>query len=362
MKLVPLIMAGGKGERFWPKSRQRLPKQFLNLLGDRSMLQLTVSRLEKLVPLTDIHIVTGEEYAVLVKEQLPELPEQNIILEPIGKNTAPCIGLAATIINHRYGPDAVMIVVPSDHMVNDEERYLRLLQAGVQAAQEAGDPLLTIGISPTGPETAYGYIRIGQLQTQIDQEEVYMVDQFVEKPDVKTAEQYIQSGDYYWNSGMFIFKAAAILDNMGLHLPELKAALDCIKQVLDTDLITKVLDREYRAMQSISIDYGVMEKAERVMVMLGEFGWDDVGSWTSMERINQASESQNIIHGNVVSLDNRGCIVEAGSNQRLIAIMGAEDLIVVDTEDATLICPKNRAQDVKKILENLKANKQERYL
>ncbi len=362
MKIVPLIMAGGKGERFWPKSRQSLPKQFLNLLGDQSMLQLTVSRLEKMVPLTDIHIVTGDEYADLVKTQLPDLPVENIILEPIGKNTAPCIGLAATILARRYDTDAVMIVVPSDHMIMNEERYLSILQAGVQAAQSSNAPLLTIGISPTGPETAYGYIRVGQLQAQLEQEQVYLVDQFVEKPDIKTAEQYLQSGDYYWNSGMFVFTIAAILGNMEIHLPELKAALNRIEQAVDTDLFPAVLNREYRALKSISIDYGVMEKAERVMVIPGEFGWDDVGSWTSMERINPACENQNIIRGNVISLDNHGCIVEAGSNQRLIAILGAEDLIVVDTEDATLICPKNRAQDVKKILENLKASRQEQYL
>lgn len=362
MRVIPLIMAGGKGERFWPKSRQRLPKQFLNLLGDQSMLQLTVNRLQKLVPLTDIHIVTGEEYAALVKEQLPDLPVENIILEPVGKNTAPCIGLAATILSHRYGSDAIIIVVPSDHVIMDEEHYLSILQAGVKAAQGTGDPLVTVGIVPTGPETAYGYIKVGQLQENLGEEQVYLVDQFVEKPDYKTAEQYIQAGDYYWNSGMFIFKIAAILNNMGLHLPELKAALDRIGQTIDTEQFASVLDCEYRAMQSISIDYGVMEKAERVMVIPGEFGWDDVGSWTSMERINQVCENKNIIRGNVISLDNHGCIVEAGSKQRLVAILGADDLIVVDTEDAILICPKSRAQDVKKILENLKATKQEQYL
>lgn len=363
MKIIPVIMAGGKGERFWPKSRQRLPKQFLNILGERSMLQATVDRIMKMAPLNDVYIATGEEYAELVRDQLPALPERNLIFEPVGKNTAPCIGLAASVLNRYYGPDAVMVVIPSDHMILDEPRYLEVLQAGARAVQNSGESLLTIGITPTGPETGYGYIRTGDLTAEIDREKVYWVDKFVEKPDIETARRYIEAGDYLWNSGMFIFRAATILDNIATHLPDLSAVLERIESAAGNDRqYNDVLDREYRALQSISIDYGVMEKAAQVMVVPGEFGWDDVGSWTSLERIGQSGAEQNIIHGNVISLDNQGCIVEAGSKQRLVALLGVEDLIVVDTEDATLICPKNRAQEIKKILEHINEQRLQQYL
>lgn len=363
MKIIPVIMAGGKGERFWPKSRKSLPKQFLNILGERSMLQATVDRIMKMAPLNDVYIATGEEYAELVRNQLPALPVRNLILEPVGKNTAPCIGLAASVLNRYYGPDAVMVVIPSDHMILDELRYLEVLQAGAQAVQDPGDSLLTIGITPTGPETGYGYIKTGDLTAELGKEKVYRVERFVEKPDAETARCYIESGNYLWNSGMFIFRAATILDNIATHLPDLRAALERIESAAGSDQqYNDVLDREYRALQSISIDYGVMEKAEQVMVVPGEFGWDDVGSWTSLERIGQSGEEKNIIRGNVISLDNHGCIVEAGSKQRLVAILGADDLIVVDTEDATLICPKDRAQEIKKILENINEQRLQQYL
>jgi Mannose-1-phosphate guanylyltransferase len=362
MKMVPVIMAGGTGERFWPKSRQRLPKQFLNLLGNQSMLELTVKRLEKIAPLTDIHIVTRKEYAALVKKQIPDLPDSNIILEPVGKNTAPCIGLAATVLARRYGTDTVMIVVPSDHMIMNEERYLDIIRAAAEPAQRPGRPMITIGVFPSRPETAYGYIKVGPNEGKIAENHVFLVDQFVEKPDMKKAAQYIQSGQYLWNSGIFIFRIDSILSNMEEHLPELAGALKRIQQAFDTIHFSEVLTSEYTSLNPISIDYGIMEKADQVLVIPGDFGWDDLGSWTCMERLNPPGDDQNIIRGNVISLDNRGCIVEAGSYQRLIAILGADNLIVVDTEDATLICPKDRAQDIKRILENLKIRRQEQYL
>ncbi|WP_054694976.1 mannose-1-phosphate guanylyltransferase [Syntrophomonas palmitatica] len=357
MKIVPVIMAGGKGERFWPKSRQNLPKQFLRLVGEQSMLQQTVRRMEKMVSLNDIHIVTAEEYAGLVTSQLPDLPEDNIILEPVGRNTAPCVGLAAALLAGRYGHEAIMLVLPSDHLILNEQEFLEVLEAAIKGASSPGSPLVTLGISPSGPETGYGYIKAGTPLNINLKYPVYQVDRFVEKPDLDTARHYISTGSYYWNSGMFIFQVSAILREMQSHLPEM---LEVLQLIAGSSEFNETLRREYPKLNPISIDYGIMEKAEKALVIPGNFGWDDVGSWTSLERI-ASSNDNNIIRGNVTAVDCQDCIIEAG-DRRLVAVLGVKDLIVVDTEDATLICPKDRAQDVRKILQQLKQKQQVHYL
>ena len=362
MTIIPVIMAGGRGERFWPKSRANLPKQFLNLLGKQYMLQLTVNRLTGIAPLNDIHIATGREYYDLVSTQIPDLPENNIIIEPVGRNTAPCIGLAAAIIRRKYGDDAVMLVVPSDHLIEDADSYLQTMQAACEMANKDDNTMVTIGITPTEPATGYGYIQTGKPVVTINGQEVFEVRRFVEKPDYKTATAYLQAGGYYWNSGSFIFKVNSIMHNIKTHLPDLYVSLQEIDQVIDKDSYYQVLDHLYPRVQSVSIDYGVMEKADKVVVIPADFGWDDIGSWTSLERIHARMDDSNVTRGNVISMDSRRCIVDSESHEKLIVLLGADDLIVVDTRDATLICSKDRAQDIKKVIENLKENRQEKYL
>lgn len=360
--IIPLIMAGGKGERFWPKSRKSMPKQFVNLVGDDSMIQLTVKRLQKMVPAEHIYVVTGEEYAPLICEHNPCLPVENVIVEPLGRNTAPCIGLAADILRTKYSDEAVMAVLPSDHLIRDEAEFLSLLKIAAEAAMEKDSPIITLGIKPSKPETGYGYIQVGNLHKEHNNTKVYNVSRFVEKPDLKTAQQYLASGNHYWNSGMFVFQIKTMLRNMELHVPEVYQRLNVIRKSRNMADFPEILTNEFHAMPNISIDFGVMEKAENVRVIPGEFGWDDVGSWTSLEGIFELDEFNNATRGTFICMDSQGCIVETNKTDKLVALIGIDDIIVVDTQDAMLICAKDRAQDVKKLIDNMRKQKLEDYL
>lgn len=356
--IAGVIMAGGKGERFWPKSRVKLPKQFISLTGQKTMIQETVDRLKEYIKTDDIYVVTGEEYASPISHQLPSIPSENIIIEPMGKNTAACIGLTALHIA-RKDPEAVMIVLPSDHLIKNKENFIVILDEAVSIAKQ-GDNLITIGITPTHPETGYGYI---QFEDKVDSrycDSVYKVKRFVEKPDKATAKKYMDSGKYLWNSGMFIWKVSTILNNIQKYMPKLYESLMVIQKALEQENWEQVLQEQYAKLESISIDYGIMEHAENIFVIPGIFGWDDVGSWTSLERIHDSDEHGNITRGNVIHLDTKKCIIEG--NGKLIATLGVEDLIIVETEDATLICSKEKAQQVKDLLKKLKENKREEYL
>lgn len=357
--LAGVIMAGGKGERFWPKSRLKMPKQFLNIYGDRTMIQQTVDRLKRIMPVENVFIVTNPDYADIISKQIPDIPTGNILLEPMGRNTAACIGLAA-LHTERLDKESVMVVVPSDHVIKDEDEYIETLKTAVEKAYQ-GDYLITIGIKPEHPETGYGYIKCDRISGEtISNNGVYPVEKFVEKPDYNIAVKYVESGDYLWNSGMFIWKTSSILRAFKDHMPDLYNALNVIKAHMDKDDIEKVLYEEYSHLESISIDYGIMEKADNVYVVPGDFGWDDVGSWTSIERLYQKDEQGNVINGNVISIDTKKCII-AGSD-KLIATLGLEDVIIVDTEDATLICSKDKAQNIKEVLSEIKKKRAEEYL
>lgn len=349
MKITAVIMAGGKGERFWPKSRRSLPKQFLSLTNDGvTMIQHTVRRLLPLVAENDIYIVTNDNYVSLVEEQLPNIPRENILAEPLARNTAPCIGLAAAVIRKKTD-DAVMLVLPSDHLIKFNEMYIDTLSQAVQVAEE-GENLVTIGITPTYPETGYGYIHFGRDDAQ--RMGVYKVQRFVEKPDSKTAKAYLASGQYLWNSGMFVWKLSTILKNFEEWMPEIFKGLDKISEAYGTQDFERVLGECYTSFPAESIDYGIMERAKNIYTIPGNFGWDDVGSWLALERINQTNEVGNAVHGDVITIDTTDCIVSGG--KRLIAMVGMENTIVVDTDDALLICSKDNTQDVKKVIENLK--------
>ncbi len=352
-----VIMAGGKGERFWPKSRKQCPKQFLSLTSDgKTMIQHTVERLLPIVCIEDIFVVTNGAYKSLVKEQLPNLPDENIILEPVPKNTAPCIALAAAHIKKKYG-DAIMVTLPSDHLVKYKEMYLSVLKHGINISKER-DTIVTLGITPSYPEIGYGYINFEV--ADYDDYSIYKVKKFVEKPSLELAREYVDSGKYLWNSGMFIFSVKTIMTSFQKFLPNLYESIETIEKIIGTSYEETELDTEFKKIESVSIDKGVMEKADNIYVLPATFGWDDMGSWTALERFNKVNDFGNIVNGNVVTVDVKNSIIMG--EQKLIALVGVENIIVVDTEDSTLICAKDKAQDIKKVIDNLKICNRENYL
>lgn len=356
MNTTALIMAGGRGERFWPKSRKNMPKQFLSLTDDgRTMIQLTVERISSMVKLEDIYVSTNKDYKALVLKQLPGLPEKNVLCEPVGRNTAPCIGLGAMYIAKKYD-DAMMFVLPSDHLIKFNNMFLRTLQDACEVA-EKDDNLVTIGIAPDYPETGYGYIKF---DPQTTEGRSYKVDRFVEKPSLEVAKEYLATEEYLWNSGMFIWKVSSILKNMQKFMPDTYESLKTIQDAIETEHEETVLEKEFNGIQSQSIDYGIMEKAEDIYILPGTFGWDDVGSWLAVERIKKTNEFGNVVNGNIITVNTHNCIIQG--EKKLIATVGLEDMIVVDTEDATLICSKDHAGDIKKVLENLKICNREDYI
>ena len=343
-------MAGGKGERFWPKSRTSRPKQFLSLTSDgETMIQKTVKRLLPIVSMEDIFIVTNENYVSLINEQLPEIPQDNILAEPVARNTAPCIALAASVISKKYD-DAVMMVLPSDHLIRYEEFYVDTLKRAAKVAQK-GENLVTIGITPTYPETGYGYIKFMSAEDE-ELAGVYKVDKFVEKPCLEKAKEYLNSGRYLWNSGMFVWKVSTIMDNFQKYLPDMYEGYLKMKEAAFTATFSETLAECFENFKSESVDFGIMEKAENIYTLSGSFGWDDVGSWLALERINQTDECGNYVTGDVISIDTTKSII--CGNKKLIATLGVEDLIVVDTDDAMLICAKDHTQQVKKVIETLR--------
>ena len=351
MKITAVIMAGGRGERFWPKSRNNCPKQFLSLTADKeTMIQKTVKRLDKIVEPEDVFVVTNAAYREIVETQLPQIPKDNILSEPCARNTAPCTAYAAAVIKKKYD-DAVMLVLPSDHLIGYVNIYHRALRKAIAAAEE-GQNLVTIGITPTYPETGYGYINFGD-----EKGDAFEVERFVEKPDLATAKKYLASGNYLWNSGMFVWKVSSIMANIQKFMPEVYDGASRIGESFGTDDFEEVLIREFEAFPSESIDFGIMEKAENIYTIPGSFGWDDVGSWLAMERINETDDDKNFIEGDVIAVDSKRTTICGG--KRLIAAVGTRDLIIVDTDDVLLVCSKNSTQDVKKVISKLKG--QERF-
>lgn len=346
MKITAVIMAGGRGERFWPKSRNSCPKQFLSLTSDgETMIQKTVKRLSSLVEPEDVYIVTNSAYIGLVNEQLPQIPTENILAEPCARNTAPCIAFAAAVISKKY-EDAVMLVLPSDHLISYEKIYTSTLRKAVAVAEE-GKNLVTIGITPSYPETGYGYINFGE-----EAGNAFKVERFVEKPDLATAKSYLASGDYLWNSGMFVWKVSSILADIKEFMPDIYEGAVRIGESFGTDKYKDTLVKEFTAFRSESVDFGIMEKAANIYTIPGSFGWDDVGSWLAIERINQTDDLKNYFEGDVVAVDSKRTTVCGG--KRLIAAIGTRDIIIVDTDDVLLVCSKNNTQDVKKAIAQLK--------
>lgn len=356
MRKTALIMAGGKGERFWPKSRRNMPKQFLSLTDDgKTMIQLTVERISALVELRDIYVVTNRDYKQLVLEQLPGIQEENILCEPVGRNTAPCIGLGAVHINKKY-EDALMLVLPSDHLIKFNKMFLAVLADACDVAAQDHN-LITIGITPTYAETGYGYVKFDSREMK---GRAYRVERFVEKPSLEVAKEYLMTEEYLWNSGMFVWKVSSILDSLQRFMPETYQGLRLIQGAIGTEMEEAVLEKEFQQFTSLSIDYGIMERADHIYTIPGTFGWDDVGSWLAVERIKRSNEMGNVVSGDIITIDTHNCIIQG--DKKLIAAVGLEDLVIVDTQDATLICAKNSTADIKKVLENLQICNREEFI
>lgn len=321
-----VIMAGGMGERFWPKSRKKSPKQLLSITSKNTMIQETVKRLRGIVQNEKILIITNKVQAPLIKKQLPGINKKNIIAEPLSKNTAPAIALAASIIKKRDGDNSIMIVLPSDHIIKDISKFKKTIKDSIGIAAK-NEVLVTLGIKPSAPHTGYGYIKKGKILKN----RFYKISRFTEKPDLKTAKKYVKSREYFWNSGMFIWRVDTVLDEIKKYVPK----------------IINNLNR-YNKVPSVSIDYGVMEKTKKAVVAEALFSWDDVGNWAALEGNLSKDRFNNITKGNAVVLDTKGSIVITDSH--LVATLGIKDLIIVAAKDAVLICPKDRAQEVKKIV------------
>ena len=346
MKIYGVIMAGGGGTRFWPLSRQTTPKQLLNLSGKDLMVNEAIDRLSKTASKDDIFIVTNKtQVAKMLEATNGRIQKNHILSEPSARNTSACIGYAAMEIVKKYG-DGIMVITPSDAYIKNEAEFTRILGIAVKAAEEK-DALVTVGITPTFAATGYGYIKF-----QKSGENVLKVLEFKEKPDEATAKKYVESGEYAWNSGMFIWKASTILKKFEKYLPEIYADLQKIGDAMNTADELKVIEEIYPKINSISVDYGIMEKADDVFVVPGEFGWNDVGSFDMLGVLHEGDEKGNIKIGDQINIDSKNCITY--SSGRLVATIGLENVVVIETGDAVLVCDKNKVQDVKKVVEQLK--------
>lgn len=362
MKTYGVIMAGGGGTRFWPLSRKERPKQLLNLSGKDIMVNETIDRIAASVGKDNIFIVTNETQAQLMKtETAGRMVPERILAEPAARNTAACIGYAAMEIVKKY-EDGIMCILPSDQFVKNTEEFTKVMDAAILAAEET-DMLVTIGIEPTFPATGYGYIctekssaaKIGETG-----KEYRTVKEFVEKPDEETAKAYLASGNYAWNSGMFIWKASTILKKFEMLLPDIYACLVKIGEAMGTADEMRVIGEIYPEIPKISIDYGIMERSRDVLMIAGDFGWNDIGSLDMLGIMKQEDENGNVIYGEQINLDTKNCILYG--KDKLIATIGVENLIVIQEKDAILICDKNRAQEVKNVVDRLASEGKDRYL
>ncbi len=351
MKVYPVVMAGGSGTRFWPLSRRLKPKQFLALAGDTPLLAATVRRLPPLAKAADTYVVCGPAHAAMAKKLLRELPAANFIIEPCARNTAPCVGLAALHVAARE-KKGVVLMLPADHHIGRPETFREALAAAARLA-EAGH-IATIGIRPHSPETGYGYLKVGPRLPGKGKAgaSAHRVERFVEKPDVVTAARYLADGNYLWNSGIFAFRADVILEEIRRAMPVLGEQLGAIQKDVGRPAYRKTLARVFPDCPSISIDYGVMEKSQRIVVVPADFGWSDVGSFAALPEVRETDHLGNVAEGDALVIDGRNNVVLAGKH-RPVAVIGLDDVVVVDAGDAILVCRKDRAQDVRKAVDEL---------
>lgn len=349
MKVFEVIMAGGGGTRFWPLSRKERPKQLLNISGKDIMLNETIRRMDGIVEREDVYIVTNESQQQLMRDKIINgVPFRNILTEPAARNTSPCVLYAATVLKKLHG-EGIMCVFPADHHVANIPEYQRTLRKAIQAA-EVSNKIVTIGITPTYPATGYGYISRTKKE---ELEEVYQVRKFVEKPNLNVATKYLQEGTYLWNSGVFVWKISTILEAFQRHLPTMYEQMQEIADALGTPEEKEVLERVYPQLESISVDYGILEREADVLVLEGDYGWSDVGSLDALNTFHREDSDGNILLGDVLAINSHNSIVKG--HEKLIAMVGMENTIVVETEDALLVCNKADAQNVKKVVDELAA-------
>ena len=355
-----VIMAGGGGTRLWPISRKKHPKHILPLMGERTLFQTALDRLDGFIPVEQILVVTTESQADELKKQAPQLSGKNFLIEPQPRGTASVVGLAAAVLNQR-DPEAVMLVLTADHFIRNYELFRMVMQVAVQVARK--DYLVTLGIKPTFPATGYGYIRKGTALTEKFDHPVYQVLQFTEKPNEEKARSMLASGDYSWNSGMFIWRAVCILEEFSRQMPDLMKVLNRIIEAWGKSNQKAVLETEWLRLKSETIDYGIMEHAEQVAVLpAGGLDWSDVGSWDSLFDVLSPDEHGNVvINGEHMALETTDSLVYT-TDRKLVVTIGIEDLLVIDSADALLICRRDQAQQVRQVIENLKKSKQEDYL
>lgn len=357
-----VIMAGGVGSRFWPMSRAARPKQFLDILGTgNTLLEITFDRLKRIISTENILVVTNRDYGLLVREQLPDIPERNILLEPSRRNTAPCIAYASYKIRER-NPAARMVVAPSDHLILKEDKFLNVVQDGLQFVAEE-KALLTLGITPSRPETGYGYIQAngpGKMAKKVSN--LKRVKTFTEKPDLKLAKVFLESGEFFWNSGIFFWSVESILDAFNAYLPEMYAVFSEGEGKYDKPAETAFIEYAYSDCKNISIDYGIMEKAENVFVITSDFGWSDLGTWGSLHDHLEKDRQDNAVVGKeVMTYDVKGCLVNVPQD-KLVVLQGLEDFIVVETNDVLLVCRMEDEQKIRNIVNDVRIQQGDTYI
>lgn len=360
-KKIAIVMAGGFGVKFWPRSTETRPKQFMHIKGEGTMLQNTVTRLRRTFENDDIYIVTFDNFKDLVCEQIPDLPQSHIITEPFGRHTAPASALALAQINHKYDNDSIICIFPSDHIISNVREFNLSLETGIQAAQDTAG-IITIGIEATRPETQFGYIQIRNSANQ--HEELYQkglrkVSTFAEKPDKNTARRFIESGDFLWNSGIFIVRKDVLQQSFITFLPETAEAFNYLSENINSRDYNDILKKVYMRLNPISLDYGILEKSDDVYCVESSFTWSDMETWDELYRLSMKDAKENVIEGDVISLESKSNLIL--SNGKIIGLYGVEDLIVIDSDDAMLICKRGESEKVKDIIDYMRRKNINKY-
>ncbi len=361
--MYAILLAGGSGTRLWPVSRKSIPKQLQPILGQDTLLRSTWKRLRKGLPASRILVVTGAAQAELIRQDLPELPADNLLVEPMKRDTAAAVGFGVAVVLAR-DPKATIATINSDAYVKDEREYWRVLKAAEKAAKKSGRIAL-IGVRPSYPETGYGYIKMGsqalRLRSPKGHDEIFDVEGFREKPDLETAKGYVAQWEYLWNPTLIVAEARTLMNAFKAHLPKTWKALDAIRAAWTTPKRLKVVERAFAGIVPISIDYGVLEKEQRMLVMPADFGWADVGHWRAVHDVLAKRQGANVTRGRNLTIDSEGNLLYSFTG-KLIATAGLKDMILIETEDVILACPKSRAQDVKKLVEEIERKKMKKYL
>ncbi|ROL60870.1 mannose-1-phosphate guanylyltransferase [Bacteroidetes/Chlorobi group bacterium ChocPot_Mid] len=362
IKKIAVIMAGGTGEKLWPRSIEAMPKQFCHFIGTGTMIQNTYYRLLRLFDPEDIYVVTNNKLSGIVSEQLPELSSENIIIEPFGKNTAPCLALAATVLGQRMNDNTVMVALPSDHYIGNVGEYIESLEKAISFANKT-NAIVTIGINPTRAETGFGYIQIKENEDKnqhLKDQGIMMSATFAEKPDKATAQRFIDSGDFLWNSGIFIWRIDTFWDSFQKYLPDHSRLFSLIKKNLGKSYYEQILEETYRQLQAVSVDYAILEKADNIYVVKSNFIWSDLGNWDELFKLKIKDARNNFIEGNVIPLNIHNCFVS--SKDKVIGIVGVDDLIVIEEDNAIIICRKDKSDDVKDLVDFMKRKHIKPYL